>query len=474
MKVKIQIPEYVQKVSRMLSKEGFECYLVGGAVRDIVMGEDPHDYDLATNALPDEMLNIFPKSVSVGAKFGTVMALIQDDKGETHEIEVTTFRSESDYIDGRWPTNVKFVDEIDKDLGRRDFTFNAMAIDLGILDLEGSNEEIEVAIHDPFNGIKDIELKKVRAVGTPIERFKEDGLRAFKACRLASQMSFDIDEETFDAMSKSTPVAAQVSMERIRDEFMKTLLRSPKPSVGIDLMRQAGLLQLFLPELLEGLGVEQKMFHSDDVYWHNLRTCDSAHDSVKLAGLLHDIAKPRTDMGNGHFYGHDMMGAEMAEEILRRMKFPQAEVKRTVLLIKNHMFYYPHMEEEMTEEQKNNIELHQWSDSAVRRFIQRVGIDNIDELFKLRLSDAQANPKTAFKPEEITLLQQRISEVLQQDMAFKVTDLKINGEDLVAIGIERGPQVGKILKELLDMVLEDPMLNTKEKLIENAKKLANI
>ncbi len=474
MKVKIQIPEYVQKVSRMLSKEGFECYLVGGAVRDIVMGEDPHDYDLATNALPDEMLNIFPKSVSVGAKFGTVMALIQDAQGETHEIEVTTFRSESDYIDGRWPTSVKFVDEIDKDLGRRDFTFNAMAIDLGSLDLEGSNEEIEVAIYDPFNGIKDIELKKVRAVGTPIERFKEDGLRAFKACRLASQMSFDIDEETFDAMSKSIPVAAQVSMERIRDEFMKTLLRSPKPSVGIDLMRRAGLLQLFMPELLEGLGVEQKMFHSDDVYWHNLRTCDSAHDSVKLAGLLHDIAKPRTDMGNGHFYGHDMMGAEMAEAILKRMKFPQAEVKRTILLIKNHMFYYPHMEEAMTEEQKNNIELHQWSDSAVRRFIQRVGIDNIDELFKLRLADAQANPKTAFKPEEITLLQQRISAVLQQDMAFKVTDLKINGEDLVAIGIERGPQVGKILKELLDMVLEDPMLNTKEKLIENAKNLTNI
>lgn len=474
MKVKIQIPEYVQKVSRMLSKEGFECYLVGGAVRDVVMGLDPHDYDLATDALPDEMLNIFPKSVSVGAKFGTVMALIQDSHGETMEVEVTTFRSESDYIDGRWPTNIEFVKEIDKDLGRRDFTINAMAIDLGNLDLEGSQEEIEVEVYDPYDGIKDIELKKIRAVGTPLERFKEDGLRAFKACRLASQVGFEIDEETFKAISECIPVAAQVSMERIRDEFMKTLLKSPKPSVGIDLMRQAGLLQLFMPELLEGFGVEQKMFHSDDVYWHSLRTCDSAHDSVKLAALLHDIAKPRTDMGNGHFYGHDAMGAQMVEEILRRMKFPQAEVKRVVLLIKNHMFYYPHMQDDMTEEEKNNIELHQWSDSAVRRFIQRVGIDNIDDLFKLRLADAQSNPMTAFKPEEITLLQQRISAVLQQDMAFKVTDLKISGEDLVGIGIERGPQLGKILKELLDMVLEDPMLNTREKLLENAKKLANI
>lgn len=474
MRVKIQIPEYVQKVSRMLSKEGFECYLVGGAVRDIVMGKAPRDYDLATDALPDEMLNIFPKSVSVGAKFGTVMALVQDNLGETYEVEVTTFRSESDYIDGRWPTNVEFVDEIDKDLGRRDFTFNAMAIDFASLELDGSEDPKEVEIYDPFNGIKDIELKKIRAVGTPLERFKEDGLRAFKACRLASQLGFEIEEETFKAISECIPVAAQISMERVRDEFMKMLLKSPKPSVGIELMRETGLLKLFMPELLEGIGVEQKLFHRDDVYWHNLRTCDVAHDSVKLAALLHDIAKPRTDMGNGHFYGHDTMGAEMAENIMKRMKFSQMEIKKVKLLIKNHMFYYPHIEDGMSEEEKDNIELHQWSDSAVRRFLQRVGRENIDDLFKLRLADAQANPSTAFKPEEITLLQKRISEVLQQDMALKVTDLKISGEDLVGMGIPKGPEVGKILKELLDMVLDDPMLNTKEKLMEKAKKLANI
>jgi len=471
MKVKLLIPEYVQKVARMLKKEGFECYLVGGAVRDVAMGKEPRDYDLATDALPDEMLNIFPKSISVGAKFGTVMALIQDNMGETHEVEVTTFRSESDYIDGRWPSSVKFVDEIDKDLGRRDFTINAMVIDLGNIELDGSENTKEVEIYDPFNGLKDIELKKIRAVGTPIERFSEDGLRAFKACRLASQLSFDIDEDTFDAISKSVPVAAQVSMERIRDEFMKMLLKSPKPSVGIDLMKRTGLLKLFMPELLEGIGVEQKLFHHDDVYWHSLRTCDAAHDSVKLAALLHDIAKPRTDMGNGHFYGHDNMGANMAEEIMKRMKFPQAEVKRVKLLIKNHMFYYPHIEENMSEEEKNKIELHQWTDAAVRRFLQRVGQENIDDLFKLRLADAQSNPMTAFKPEEITLLQQRISKVLQQDMALKITDLKINGDDLVELGIPKGPKVGEVLKELLELVLDDPMMNTKEKLTEKAKEL---
>ncbi len=458
----------------MLGKEGFNCYIVGGAIRDLVMGKIPHDYDLATDALPDEMLNIFPKSVSIGAKFGTVMALVQDSKGETHEVEVTTFRSESNYVDGRWPTSVKFVEDIDQDLGRRDFTFNAMAINLSDIELDGVEVEKEVEIYDPFNGLEDIKNKLVRAVGTPLERFKEDGLRGFKACRLAAQLDFEIDSETFNAIKESIPVASQVSMERIRDEFMKMLLNSSKPSVGIELMRQTGLLNIFMPELLEGVDVEQKFYHSDDVYWHSLRTCDSAEDSVKLAALLHDIGKPRTDMGNGHFYGHDSVGADMAEAIMKRMKFPQSEIKKVLLLIKNHMFYYPYVTEEMSQEDAQKIELREWTDSAVRRFIQRVGIDNIDELFRLRMADAQSNAKTSFNPEEITILQKRISEVLHQDMALKITDLKVRGEDLVAIGVKEGPQLGSILRELLDIVIDDPMLNTKEKLLEKAKQLANI
>ncbi len=474
MKIKIVIPDYVQKVGRMLGKEGFACYIVGGAIRDLVMGKIPHDYDLATDALPDEMLNIFPKSVSIGAKFGTVMALVQDGKGETHEVEVTTFRSESNYVDGRWPTSVKFVEDIDQDLGRRDFTFNAMAINLADVELDGMEVEKEVEIYDPFNGLKDIEGKLVKAVGTPLERFKEDGLRGFKACRLAAQLNFEIEKETLDAIKESIPIASQVSMERIRDEFMKMLLNSSKPSIGIELMRQTGLLNIFMPELLEGVGVEQKYYHSDDVYWHSLRTCDSAEDSVKLAALLHDIGKPRTDMGNGHFYGHDSVGADMSEAILKRMKFPQSEIKKVLLLIKNHMFYYPYATEEMSKEDAQKIELREWTDSAVRRFIQRVGIDNIDELFRLRMADAQSNAKTSFNPEEITILQKRISEVLQQDMALKITDLKVKGEDLVAIGVKEGPQLGTILRELLDMVIDDPMLNTKEKLLEKAKQLAGI
>jgi putative nucleotidyltransferase with HDIG domain len=470
--IELKLPDYVQKVGRILLKEGYEAYLVGGALRDVVLGEKPHDYDLATNALPDEMLNMFPKAVSTGAKFGTVMALVQDKYGETHEVEVTTFRSEAEYVDGRWPESVNFVDDIDKDLGRRDFTFNAMALDLSQLELDGSDEIKKGEIYDPYGGIKDIENKVVRAVGTPIERFKEDGLRAFKACRMAAQLGFDIEEKTLEAIKESIPIASQISMERIRDEFMKMLINSPKPSVGIELMRKTGLLNIFMPELLESVDVEQKLFHAHDVYNHAIKTCDVAHDSVKLAALLHDIAKPRTDMGNGHFYGHDKMGADIAEQIMKRMKFSQAEIKRVKILIENHMFHYPHVKEDMTEEEKENIEKHEWTDAAVRRFIQRVGEENIDDLFKLRLADAQSNPATAFKPEEITILQKRISEVRKQDMALKVTDLDITGEDLMKIGVKKGPKMGIILNELLDMVVEDPLLNTKEKLIKKAKDLA--
>lgn len=472
MKEKIFLPKYVQKTARILIKEGYQAFLVGGAVRDIVLKKTPNDYDLATDALPDEMLNMFPKSVSTGAKFGTVIALVQDEQGETHEVEVTTFRSEADYIDGRWPSSVEFVDDIDKDLGRRDFTFNAMAVDLSKLDLDDGVEEKSIDIYDPFGGIEDIRKKVVRAVGTPLERFKEDGLRSFKAARMASQLGFNIESSTFQAMKASISVAQSVSMERVRDEFMKTLLNSPKPSVGIEIMREAGLLQLFIPELLEGVGVEQKLYHIHDVYTHTLRTVDVAHDSVKLAALFHDIAKPRTDMGNGHFYGHDRMSADMAEKIMTRMKFPKSEIVRTRRLIENHMFYYPHIKEEMSGEEKKNIELHTWSDSAVRRFIQRVGEENIDDLFRLRMADAQSNPSTMFKPEEITLLQERISHVREQDMALKISDLRVDGEDLEKLGIKKGPKMGLILRELLEAVIDDPLLNTKEKLEELAIKLS--
>lgn len=468
--LKASLPDYVLKVGRMLNKEGFEAYLVGGAIRDIALGKTPYDWDMATDAKPEEMLKIFPKAVSTGARFGMVSALVPDRQGEIFEVHVTTFRSEEQYVDGRWPAKVEFITDLDRDLGRRDFTINAMAINLFPHALSDEPGEVDWDVVDLFDGLGDIERKVVRAVGTPLERFKEDGLRAFKACRLASQLGFQLDPETHDAIMATLPVAKQVSMERIRDEFMKTILGSPKPSIGIELMRQTGLLEIFIPELLEGLGVEQKLFHSDDVYWHSLRTCDVAPDNIKLAALLHDIGKPRKDMKDGHFYGHDLEGAEMARKIMKRLRFSNDEIARTTSLIKNHMFYYPHVQEGMDEVQIEHVKTHEWSDSAVRRFIAKVGEENLEDLFSLRIADASSNPKSAFNPDEIAKLQLRISEVREKDMALKISDLEINGNQLIEeLGIEKGPKLGEVLNYLLERVLDDPILNTKESLLEEAK-----
>ncbi|MDD3474489.1 MAG: HD domain-containing protein [Candidatus Dojkabacteria bacterium] len=471
MKLQAKIPDYVQKTARILVNEGFQAYLVGGAVKDIVLGNEPHDYDLATDALPDEMIEMFPKSVAVGAQFGTILSLSPDDKGEIHEVEVTTFRSEEEYVDGRWPSSVEFVVEVDKDLGRRDFTFNAMAIDLSQLDLSGNIEEQTVEIYDPFNGLTDLNMKLVRAVGTPIERFKEDGLRAMRACRLASQLDFDIEEETFEAIKKSIPVVEMVSMERIRDEFMKLLLKSPKPSKGINLLKDTGILKIFLPELVDTVGVEQKLFHTYDVYEHSIRTCDIAEDSVKFIALLHDIGKVDTDTKDGHFYGHDTLGANMVENIMKRLKFPNIEIEKAKKLIQNHMFYYPHITDEMDEEEKESLKLNEWTDAAVRRFLKRVGEENIEDLFRLRLADAMSNPSSEYDPKEIADLQAHISKVLQEDMALTVSDLKITGDDLAKVGIPRGPEMGDILDKLLDIVIEDPLKNEKNILLEEVRKM---
>jgi poly(A) polymerase/tRNA nucleotidyltransferase (CCA-adding enzyme) len=471
MEITLSLPVYVQKIARMLNKEGYQCYLVGGAIRDILLNITPYDYDLATDATPEEMLNIFPKAVSTGARFGMISAIVADERGERFEVQVTTFRSEEQYIDGRWPAKVEYIKEIDKDLGRRDFTISAMAVDLSQHDLGSSSGELTWDLYDPFGGVQDIGLKVIRAVGTPLERFKEDGLRTFRACRLASQLQFDLEQETFDAISEALPVAKMVSMERVRDEFVKMIMNSPQPSIGIDLMRKTGLLEIFLPELLEGYGVEQKVYHADDVYWHSLKTCDIATDRIKLAALFHDLGKPRTDMGDGHFYGHDVEGAKMTREVMKRMRFSNAEIDKVEALVRNHMFFYPTIDDDMSAEESKDLERTQWTDSAVRRFIARVGEENIDELFELRVADASANPMASFNADEIEALERRISEVREKDMALSISDLEITGNDIIEMGISKGPEVGTLLNALLELVLDDPIINTKEALQQKAKEI---
>ncbi len=469
-KIDFVLPEYVQTVARVLIKEGFSCYLCGGALRDIVMGIEPDDYDLASDATPEEILDIFPKAVSVGAKFGTVIVVVREKDGfPTYEVEVTTFRSEEKYVSGRWPAKVEFVSEIYEDLKRRDFTFNAMACDLSSAVLDGKQEQKTWRVYDPFKGRRDLSNEIVRAVGNPIERFKEDGLRSFRACRLASQLEFEIEPATARAIKDTLSVAAQVSMERIRDEFMKMLKNSEKPSVGIDLMYELGLLKIFMPEILEGVGVEQKIFHSTDVYRHLLRTVDVAPIDIRLAALFHDIGKPKKAMPDGHFYGHDIEGDRMTRNIMKRMKFSKAEIERVSSLVRHHMFYYPTVEDDASEAEREEFEAKKWSDSAVRRFMARVGEENIDDLFALRIADATANPDGAWDPRELEELQEHISKVRQEDMALKVTDLKIDGNDLKELGVKPGPQMGSILEKLLEVVIEDPTQNEKQILTDMVK-----
>ncbi len=474
-----KIPEYVVNVADVLVNSGYKAYLVGGAVKDILLGIEPHDYDIATDALPEQISALFPHSVSTNAKFGTILVITSDKNGERFDIEVTTFRKEEDYFDGRWPAKVEFSSDLIEDLSRRDFTINAMAIDLDNIYDQGANTS-EVVM-DPFEGQNDLKNKIIRAVGDPMERFGEDGLRAYRACRLAAVLGFTIEDNTFEAIKKSLHVSAKVSMERVRDELVKLLKQAPKPSVGIELFRTSGLLGLFLPELLEGVDIHQPEWHTDDVYTHSLATLDLAEDSIKMAALLHDIGKPRTkseDESGVHFFSHDVVGADMAREIMQRLRFSKTEIKKVTTLIRWHMFYYPSADwrkgndlEKISEEPSQNSG--GWTDSAIRRFIQNVGEEYIEDLFKLRIADANANPKSEFNPLEIKALQDRIAEVRSQDMALKITDLDITGHDLENIGIEKGPKMGKILESLLEEVIEDPRLNTKGKLLEMAKNFEN-
>jgi poly(A) polymerase/tRNA nucleotidyltransferase (CCA-adding enzyme) len=473
-----RIPQYVFNVSDILKEHGYKSFLVGGAVRDILLNKTPKDYDIATDALPEQMEAIFQRCITTNARFGTVLVVMEDDTSERFDVEVTTFRKEENYYSGRWPAKVEFTSEIVEDLSRRDFTINAMAIDLAKLhDISTSNEEILI---DPFNGMEDLENRIVRAVRDPLERFSEDGLRAYKACRLASELQFTLDVQTFEAIKKSLNVAKMISMERVRDEFNKMIYHSPKPSRGVNLMLKSGLLELFIPELIECIGIYQPEYHEDDVYIHSLKVLDKAEDTVKLAALFHDIGKARTksvdENGRVHFYGHDQIGADMVKEIMTRLKYSNQEIKRVTNLIKHHMFYYPSAQwrkiKELNEiEDEETVNIGGWSDGAIRRFVKSVGEENIDDLFRLRIADATSNNKSQFDNKEIDALQKRISKIKEEDMVLKVTDLMIDGFDLIDIGFKPGPLIGKTLEKLLQKVMDEPNLNKKEELIKLAKEL---
>ncbi|MDZ4803459.1 MAG: HD domain-containing protein [Candidatus Eisenbacteria bacterium] len=438
LRLKEQKPEFgvPESVVAALRQAGHEAWLVGGTVRDLLLGRAAGDSDLATDATPDWMMAHLPHPVATGLRHGTVTSVVDG----TH-VEVTTFRTDVGYSDARHPDAVLFVRSIEEDLARRDLTINAMAFSL-----------LDDQFRDPWGGLKDLDAGVVRAVGDPIRRFTEDGLRPLRAIRLAVQLGFDLEEATALAIPKALHSVRMVSPERVRDEFNKMLL-ADLPSRAIEMMRRTELLGLVLPEMLEGVGCHQNRWHSYDVYGHSLQVLDNAPGSkleVRLAALLHDIAKPRTKVvvsGDGTFYNHQHVGSVMTRGILTRLRYPPAVVDRVSSLVDNHMFHYDG----------------HWTDAAVRRFIKRVGIDQVADLFDLRLADSLGKGPDAFFSGDIGELRVRVEAELARSAVLDVSQLAIGGREVMeALNLAGGPAVGEALRFLLDRVIEDPARNTPE------------
>lgn len=458
----IAIPSVLKKMSEIFSASGYNAYLVGGAVRDIFMGHEPHDYDIATNATPQQVMKIFRRTVPTGIAHGTVTVLLWD-----YKIEVTTFRTESDYSDGRHPDSINYAATIEEDLSRRDFTMNAIAVDLK----DGS-------VVDPFNGQTAIAKKIIETVGSAKERFSEDGLRPVRAIRFAAQLGFTLEEKTYRELFEKETLdsTAKISVERFRDEFLK-MLATEKPSTALRLLEETGIMKIFLPEMLDGRNCTQqdvRGFHQFDVMDHCYYACDGAAVTenlfVRLAALFHDIGKPAsrtTEIIDGneiiHFHGHENIGEKITQKVLTNLKFPNATVNAVSHLVKEHMFYY----------EPN------WSDAAVRRFIVRVGENALEDLYAVRLADISGMhnvPPVPASPSVQSLLElkKRVESELKSQTALSLKDLAVNGRDLMTLGIPGGKQMGFILDKLFEAVLEDPKQNTKDTLLKIAQNLANV
>lgn len=424
---------------------GHAAYVVGGSVRDALLGRPAEDWDLTTDARPDRLLAIFPGAVYEN-QFGTV-AIREGD--ETHE--VTTFRTDHEYADFRRPHRVEFGDDIRLDLARRDFTVNAIAwgreapVDAGAQPADEASDLV-----DPFEGVADLERRQLRAVGDPGARFGEDALRMVRAVRLAAVLDFTIEPATLAAIREHAPLTKHVSGERVAAELDK-LLTADQPSIGLRLMSETGLLDVLLPELAAQRGVPQNKVEGEDLFDHTLRTVDAAPTGrpvVRLAALLHDIGKPPT-LDDGPFRGHEVVGAEMAEQLLGRLHTPRAATERVVHLVRNHMFTYEAS----------------WGDAGVRRFIQRVGTNAIDDLFALREADNVGSgvPAQAHGLDE---LHSRVEAELAASVVLDRSRLAVRGDDLMAeLGVPAGPRLGRILDELLEQVIADPTLNDRATLL---------
>jgi tRNA nucleotidyltransferase (CCA-adding enzyme) len=416
-------------------------------VRDLLMGRPHSDWDLATDALPKEVMAIFPRTIPTGIDHGTVTVMV----GKT-PIELTTLRGEGAYTDGRHPDAVHFVSDLDQDLARRDFTVNAIAID-----------PLDLTIIDPFGGQRDLATRTLRAVGNARERFSEDGLRVLRAARFVATLDFDLDAETFAAIEPTLDTFRKVSPERVRDEWVKTM-KAKRPSRAFDVMLRGGILGVTCPELVLGVGMQQNKYHAYDVFRHALECVDACNGDaiVRIAALLHDVGKPQTralseKTKDYTFYEHERVGAEIAEPICQRLRFSNDERARIVDLVRHHLFHYTS----------------EWSDTTVRRWIRRVGKDRIEDLYRLNEADVRAKGKDATDDlQALSSLQAHVVKVIAHGAALSTRDLKVNGHELMkAFSRKPGPWLKEVLEALLEAVTEDPALNERDALLAKAQTL---
>ncbi|MDB5264997.1 MAG: polynucleotide adenylyltransferase [Parcubacteria group bacterium] len=446
------IPTEVRTVSDGLRKEGFEAYLVGGCVRDLLIGRTPKDWDVTTNAKPEDIQRIFPESFYEN-DFGTVGVKTDSEDPKLSIIEVTPYRTESVYSDKRRPDAVVFGDSLEEDLARRDFTINAIAL-----------EDSKGQIVDPYQGQKDIEARVLRTVRDPEERFEEDGLRLMRAVRLVAELNFALDAETAAGIQKKAANLQHISKERIRDEFVR-IIESKQPMMALALAQQLGILEYISPELTRGIGVEQNQAHSYDVFGHLIRALQHAADKdwsfdIRLAALFHDVSKPEVrrwsdEKKDWTFHGHEVVGARVTKKALEDLKFSRETIEKAVKLVRWHMFF----------SDPEQITL-----SAVRRMIRNVGEENIWDLLNLRICDRIGTGRPKEQPFRFRKYKAMVDEALRDPISVGM--LKTDGSRLMEkFHVEHGPRIGFMLHTLLEDILEDPKLNTEEYLDNRTKEL---
>ncbi|MDD4010517.1 MAG: HD domain-containing protein [Sphaerochaetaceae bacterium] len=436
------VSQKLSDFAKIFTKQGRKVYLVGGAVRDFLLGEPNDDYDFCTDARPEDVISMFRRTYPTGIKHGTVTVRFN---GECYE--VTTFRTDGSYIDHRHPQDVSFTEDIAQDLCRRDFTINAFAADLGT-----------GAIIDLFNGCEDLRQGVVRCIGEPQKRFEEDALRLMRAIRFASKLGFIIEDETWKALCLKHSDLAFVAKERIREELMK-IINGPRPEMGIRLMHESGLLSIVLPELEACESIAPCKHHSRPLLEHQLAALDFASSqnycqAVRLAALLHDIGKPEAAVVRNDsetYYGHEIISESMTRALMNRLRFSNDEIDLTCHLVANHMFHYEAS----------------WTDAAVRRFVNKVGLDCLELLFQLRRCDRYAIDGS-LDESDIIELGRRIREI--QSPSLLIKDLAVNGRDMMGLGL-KGQDIGRVLSALLEKVIESPELNEKKTLLDLARSL---